>query len=58
MLEHAVNACLVPLMVVCVALIFIAAYLGMGGHEMVALWIALPAAALITIGITHRFLRN
>ena len=58
MLERAVNACITPLMFVCAALIFIAAYLGLGGHEIVAFWIALPATALITIGITHRFLRN
>jgi hypothetical protein len=58
MLGHAVSVYLVPIMVVCAALIFVAAYLGMGGHEIVALWIALPAAALITIGITNRFLRN
>jgi uncharacterized membrane protein YraQ (UPF0718 family) len=58
MLGRVVNACIIPLMFVCAALIFIAAYLGMGGHEIVAFWIALPATALITIGITHRFLRN
>jgi hypothetical protein len=58
MLGHLVNASLIPLMVVCAALIVIAAYLAMGGHEIVAFWIALPATALITIGITHRFLRD
>src|ERR1700675_4543220 len=40
MLGRAVNACITPLMFACAALIFIAAYLGLGGHEIVAFWIA------------------
>jgi hypothetical protein len=57
-LGHTVSATfrLVVITLVCIALIFTAVYLSMRGYEIVALLIALPAVALMTIGIAKRFL--